>query len=303
MKPRSIIPLVIGLAVGFFAIKMGVDMIRKARGAEGDQKSVLVSTRQIDAAARIDDSMFKPKAVAASLVPSDAFTDAKSLVDRVTMLAIPPGIPITKAMLAPPGAEPGLRARIPAGCRAVSVSVNEESAVAGFLTPGARVDVSAVNARCGISKLILTDVEVGAVGQSLSQIGADGKTVKVTKSVTLFLKPDQVEILNANAGTKGAIRLALRGHGEPAGDGRSFLSQLLSKMPSREVAAREEPQVLQRNHVVEVVRGSDVERLVFAESAQAGVYQLIDTGDALGSSKDGKSPGKDRNRVSTEISE
>jgi pilus assembly protein CpaB len=282
---------------------MGVDMIKKARGADGDQKNVLVSSRQIDAAARIEDSMFKSKVVPASLLPPDAFTDAKSLAGRVTVLAIPPGIPITKAMLAPPGAEPGLRARIPAGCRAVSVSVNEESAVAGFLTPGARVDVSAVNARCGISKLILTDVEVGAVGQSLSQIGADGKTVKVSKSVTLFLKPDQVEVLNANAGAKGQIRLALRGHGEPAGDAGSFLSQLFSKMPSREVVAREEPEVLQKNHVVEVVRGSEVERLVFAESSQAGVYQLIQTDDASGISKERKARGEDRARVNTEISE
>lgn len=303
MRPRSLIPLVIGLAVGFFAIKMGVDMIKKARGSDGDQKNVLVSTRQIDAAARIDDSMFKPKAVPASLLPSDAFTESKSLAGRVTVLAIPPGIPITKAMLAPPGAEPGLRARIPAGCRAVSVSVNEESAVAGFLTPGAHVDVSAVNARCGISRLILTDVEVGAVGQSLSQIGADGKTVKVTKSVTLFLKPDQVEVLNAHSGTKGQIRLALRGHGEPPGDGRSFLSQLFNKMPAREVAPREEPQIEQKNHVVEVVRGSEVERLVFAESSQAGVYQLVQMGDASGNSKDGKARGTNRNRANTEISE
>lgn len=302
MRPRSLIPLVIGLAVGFFAIKMGVDMIKRARGSEGDQKSVLVSARQIDTAARIEESMIKAKAVPASLVPSDAFTEPKALVGRVTMLAIPPGIPITRAMLAPPGAEPGLRARIPAGCRAVSVSVNEESAVAGFLVPGARVDVSAVNARCGISKLILTDVEVGAVGQSLSQISPDGKTVKVTKSVTLFLKPDEVEVLHANAGSKGQIRLALRGQGEPAADGGSFLSQLLSKGLQRS-AARAATDVEQKNHLVEVVRGSDVQWLVFAESSRTGRYQLIQMQDASGRPTDEAARGGDRARANTEISE
>ncbi len=301
MRPRSFIPLMIGLAVGFFAIKMGVDTIKRARGSEGDQKNVLVSARQIDAASRIEESMVKPKAVPAGLVPADAFTDPKVLVGRVTNLAIPPGIPITRAMLAPPGAQPGLRARIPAGCRAVSVSVNEESAVAGFLTPGARVDVSAVNPRCSVSKLILTDVEVGAVGQSLSQVGADGKTVKVTKSVTLFLKPDQVEILNAHAGAKGQIRLALRGNSGPAEEMGSVWSQLFGmagRKPAREAAGSS-----RKNHVVDVVHGSEVQRLVFAESSRGGRYQLIQVQDASGRLTDGRARGDDGNRAGMEIGE
>jgi pilus assembly protein CpaB len=298
MKPRSLIPLIIGLVVGFFAIKMGVDMIKRAKGAEGDQRNVLVTMKQIESAARIDDSMIKPRSVAAGLLPPDVFTDPKTLVGRVTLMTIPPGVPITKAMLAPPGAEPGLRAKIPQGHRAVSVSVNEESAVAGFLTPGAHVDVSAVNQKLGTSKLILTDVEVGAVGQSLNQVGPDGKSVKVTKSVTIFLRPDQVEVLNANAGTKGTIRLALRGHGDRARE-ESIWSSMFKSGSSAKAASGWGT----KNHVVEVVRGSNVERLVFVESSRPGRYKLVETLESPSDRSRGKSRNDYGDRPVTEIGE
>lgn len=305
MKPRSLIPLVIGLAVGFFAIKMGVDMVKRAKGSDGDQRSVLVSARQIEGASRIEESMIKPKNVAAGLIGADAFTDVKVLAGRVTSMSIPPGVPITKAMLAPPGAEPGLRARIPAGCRAVSVSVNEESAVAGFISPGAHVDVSAVNSKAGLSKLILSDVEVGAVGQSLNQIAADGKTVKITKSVTLFLKPEQVEILNAHAGAKGQIRLALRGHRDPD-RADSFWSQLLGKAAENAAAMRTlspENNLSPRSHIVEVVRGSETQRLVFVESSDHGHYRLVSDENPPVKHSGGKSPGDAGGQAHTEMSE
>ncbi|HVP11293.1 MAG TPA: Flp pilus assembly protein CpaB [Phycisphaerae bacterium] len=296
MKPRSLIPLVIGLVVGFFAIKMGVDMIKRAKGAETD-RNVLVSAKQIESATRIEDSMIKPRPVAAGLIPADAFTEPKALVGRVTMMAIPAGVPITKAMLAPPGAEPGLRAKIPGGYRAVSVSVNEESAVAGFLTPGARVDVSAVNQKAGTSKLILTDVEVGAVGQSLSQLGPDGKSVKVTKSVTLFLRPEQVEVLNAHAGNKGTIRLALRGHGDR--EEESIWAQMFKKDGGTQASSGWGS----KSHLVEVVRGSEVERLVFVESSRPGRYKLVEAEGASGGRTQGRNRKDTAGRAITEIGE
>ena len=278
MKPRTLVPLVIGLVVGFFAIKMGVDMIKRAKGADPDQQTVLVSKGQIEAAAEVEASMLETKSVAASLAPPDSFSDMEKLSGRVSAMMIPPGVPITKQMLAPPGSAPGLRAKIPAGFRAASVSVNEESAVAGFLVPGSRVDVSATS-RSGSSKLILSNVEIGAVGQSLSQVGPDGKTVRITKSVTLFLQPEQVQILHAHSG-KGKLQLALRGNNRDVPTD-SLWSRLLEKATKKSVAppkVKREPKVVAapppKRHVVEVVRGSEVERLVFVESSVTGRYQL-----------------------------
>lgn len=271
MKLKTIVPLIIGLGVGFFAIKMGIDMVRRAKGSQEERRGVFVSAKPIEVASAITESMVSKKEVPASLVPADAFVDKKALIGRVTKMPIAPGIPVTKAMLAPPGASPGLEAKIPPGYRAVSVSVNEESAVAGFITPGSRVDVSVVYGRTAAqSKLILSNVEVGAVGQSLSQTGPDGKTVRVSKSVTLFLTPEQVQTLNAAGGAgKGKIRLAMRGHSNDPGEG-GLLNFFKKAVESKTPEPKPEPKVVKTvretappSHTVEIHRGTDVERLVF----------------------------------------
>lgn len=280
MRPRSLIPLVIGLAVGFFAIKLGLDVVKKARAGEGDESRVVVSARRINAAAAITPSMLTFKTVPASLAPPDTFKDAKDLTTRVTTMAIPAGVPVTESMLAPPGAEPGLRATIPPGLRAVSVKVNEESAVAGFVTPGSRVDVSAVAKRGGASKLILSNVQVGAVGQSLSEVGPDGKTARVTKSVTLFVRPDEVEVLNAHAAA-GRIRLALRSYDEhqdaaPEQDAGGFWGALFQQALSGAGTSYAASDVVPvKTHVVDVVRGAKTQRLVFTKAGRDSDYKLV----------------------------
>lgn len=295
MKPKTIIPLVIGLGVGFFAIKMGMDMVQKAKGAQEDKTMVFVASKSIESATGITEQMISGKSVPLSLIPPDAFTDKKSLVGRVTKMPVAPGVPITRAMLAPPGAQPGLAAQIPSGHRAVSVKVNEETAVAGFITPGARVDVSAVYGR-GVaqSRDILTNVEVGAVGQSLSAIGADGKKTQIAKTVTLFLKPEEVQQLNAASGAaKGGLRLALRGHSKDPGE--SFFSKLMKKAltpaepapvvveEKKIVMAKAEPP---KTHVVEVRRGDNVEQLVFDETGGVQHRQISGPNGAVGAPRD-----------------
>lgn len=285
MKPKTVIPMVIGLGVGFFAIKMGVDMVQRARGAQGTEVAVCVSAKQVEVATRLTEGMISTTRVASALVPSNAFTDPKALVGRVTTMTIAPGVPITNGMLAPPGAEPGLRAIIPTGHRAVSVSVTEESAVAGFITPGSRVDVSTVSERDGASKLILTDVEVGAVGQSLSEVGSDGKSTRITKSVTLFLEPHEVQVLNAHtAGRSNKVRLALRGNASDPGE--NFWSRLFENSVKQELLMPEpKAPPPRRQHVVEVLHGTELERLVFDDSG------LVDRSGAQGSSSVRGRPG------------
>ncbi len=282
MKARSLIPLIIGLGVGFFAIKMGIDVVRKAKAGHGDVVEVVVTATPVGVATRITEAMLASKSVPQELMPGDAFTDQQVIVGRVTAMSVSAGVPITPAMLAPPGSQPGLRAKIPEGYRAVSISVNEESAVAGFVMPGSRVDVYASGGN-GSARLILSDVEVGAVGQSLSEVGKDGRTVRITKSVTLFLKPEEIKTLHASAGGRKskALRLALRGNSKKK-QGDSFWSHVmanaLQKSLQRPVVEEQSNivAVASRRHIVDVVRGTDVERLVFVEAGVAGEYRPMD---------------------------
>lgn len=275
MKPKTLIPLIVGLGVGFFAIKMGIDMVREAKGSQENRTAILISARTIEVATDIQENMLSTREVAESLVSADAFVKKADLIGRVTKMPIPAGVSITKAMLAPKGAKPGLGAKIPPGHRAVSISVNEESAVAGFIAPGNRVDVSVVHGRGAEarSKLILSDVEVGAVGQSLSRPEGDGKKSRLAKSVTLFLRPEHVQILNAAmGGGKGKLRLSLRGHGsDPAETLFSRFFKMASAMPKiptpvappKPEVIEPEPAPLPKIHVVQVRRGELVERFAF----------------------------------------
>lgn len=292
MKAKTIIPLIIGLGVGFFAIKMGIDMVRRAQGVGGATKNVVVAKAKIDVASRISEAMLTTQEVAESLVPKGAFGDPKKLAGRIAKMTIPTGITVSNSMLAPPGASPGLTSKIPNGLRAVSVKVNEASAVAGFLNPGDHVDVFAVgrNRRSNSnSRLILSRVEVGAVGQSMSEVAPDGTTVRNMKSVTLFLRPEQVPTLDA-ASSKGAIRLALRGFDE-AEPQESIWARMMKRAGEYQPPDPEpdpEPVVVKATpkpavgHVVEVLHGTQLERVMFDSSGNlmretrlAGIAQAL----------------------------
>jgi pilus assembly protein CpaB len=151
--------------------------------------------------------------VPSALAPKMIFSDPKELVGRVTTQTIPQGTPVVPTLLAPKGTPAGMTARIKDGYRAVAVKVDEVVGVAGWVKPGCRVDVVAVmTGRRGsesetISKVILQNVEVLAVGQD---IGTSGETAAaVAKTVTLLVRPDAVTRLHL-ASTKGTVRLAMR---------------------------------------------------------------------------------------------
>jgi Flp pilus assembly protein CpaB len=230
--------------------------------------------------------MLRTKEVPSALVSLDVFTDLEAVLGRVTKMSIPAGVPVSTRMLAPRGAPPGLRAQIPPGYLAVSVKVTEASAVAGFLAPGALVDVfSTPRGRVTKSskpRRILAAVEVAAVGQSLSEVSADGRTVRNTKTVTLFLTPEQVPVLHS-AEQRGAISLALRGNDygldikfelpepeeEPAPPAPAVepvtrqAPPLPTSRPVEVVAPREDQP---RHHVVKVRYGSRIEKFSFDQN-------------------------------------
>lgn len=215
MKGRAIIPLVIGLAVGIVAIKIFADVLRKAKGANtGETVKVVCAATDIAPTMQITDTMLELKDTPRSLVPQLSFSTKEDVIGRVTSLTIPRGIPVVQTLLAPEGTPPGLAVRIRDGYRAVAVKIDEFAGVAGWIKPGSHVDVVAVmqtfsqkKGQGTLSKVILENVEVLAVGQD---IGSTGETAaSVTKSVTLLVRPEEVPKLHL-AATKGKLRLAMR---------------------------------------------------------------------------------------------
>jgi Flp pilus assembly protein CpaB len=97
--------------------------------------------------------------------------------------------------------------------RAITVSVDETSGLAGLLVPGSRVDVvSTVNGSSKdetVAATIVQDVLVQAVGQRLSALASD-KDAQPARTVTLVVSPRDAEAIEL-ATSMGRTRLVLRG--------------------------------------------------------------------------------------------
>jgi pilus assembly protein CpaB len=124
------------------------------------------------------------------------------------------GEPILDNRLAPMGSGGGLAATIKEGMRACAIKVDEVVGVAGFVTPGMRVDVLVSGIAPGQgsnqdtqTKTILQNIEVLSAGTDI-QKDAEGKPQQV-QVVNLLVTPEQAQIL-ALASNQMKIQLVLR---------------------------------------------------------------------------------------------
>jgi pilus assembly protein CpaB len=149
-------------------------------------------------------------------LPKGAILDPKNAVNRGVVSDLYQGEPILDNRLAAPGSGGGLAATIPPGMRACGVRVDEVVGVAGFVTPGMRVDVlisgippNQVTQTNGAEvKTILQNIEVLSAGTDI-QKDAEGKPQNV-QVVNLLVTPDQAEVLSLASTGQTRIQLVLR---------------------------------------------------------------------------------------------
>ncbi|WP_370189638.1 Flp pilus assembly protein CpaB [Qipengyuania sp.] len=147
----------------------------------------------------------------------DGETDMSKLLGTVVRNAITAGEPITQGSLVAPGDRGFLAAALAPGMRAITVPVNAQSGVAGFVFPGDRVDmvltqqVEGEGPSLKASETILRNLRVLATDQStVSEKAEDGSTVvKEFRTVTLEVTPTIAEKV-AVAQTIGTLSLSLR---------------------------------------------------------------------------------------------
>lgn len=137
----------------------------------------------------------------------------EAVVGRGVIVPIGANEPVTLTKVAGPEAGAGLPPIIPAGMRAISVRVNEVIGVAGFVTPGTRVDVVVTvgqDAERMMTRTVVSNVQVLTAGSRFDQETArkDGKPIQ-TSVVTLMVLPDDAEKI-ALAQNEGKLTLALR---------------------------------------------------------------------------------------------
>jgi len=224
MKPKAIIPLVLGVCVGGIAIKLVLNVVANAQGAsQANMAKCAVAKVDIGFAEEITADKLVLKDWPRHSLPEQHFEDLEELQNRVTNMYIPKDVPIYPTMLAQVGTPPGIQTRIKPGYRAVSVGIDEVTGVAYQLKPGDWVDVISLverrrpdNRTDFVSRVILQNVEIAAVGRTLYSGKPSDAPKSVARSVTLLLKPEDVTKLHLAQSSRGKISLALRGNTDDA---------------------------------------------------------------------------------------
>jgi pilus assembly protein CpaB len=206
-----IFALVVSAAASFLVYRLLAAQL--ASSAKAATSRVLVASHSLANGALIKDSDVK-MADWGGPIPNGALTRPEDAIGRGVIEPIYDGEPVLESRVAQRGAGAGLAATIPPGMRAVAIRVNDVVGVAGFVTPGMRVDIliagnpPGANGQIGTqTKTLLQNVEVLSAGQNI-QKDAEGKPVSVPV-VNLLVTPEQAEILSL-ASNETRIQLVLR---------------------------------------------------------------------------------------------
>lgn len=187
-----------------------------------DGPQVLVAKRALPVGTIIDAESFRfqpwPKDLVEDAYYLQGKADPQSLQGAVVRNAVTAGQPATRGALIMPGERGFLAAALGPGMRAVTVPVNMQSSVAGFIFPGDRVDVLVTQTVTGedpnnplrVSETIVRNLRVLATDQRTNAMDEAGKPdVRTFTNVTLEVTPRIAEKI-AVSQTIGQISLTLR---------------------------------------------------------------------------------------------
>lgn len=198
---------------------------------------ILVASRNLQAGAILSARDLQPAPWLGD-IPEGAFLNAADLPGRAVATPIYSGEPLTEKRLGSKGSGGGLASTIPTGMRAAAIRVNDLVGVAGFVVPGAHVDVlvsgggsngsslggigGGVLSSLGLPSLsiptgapsgpsgthtLLQNILVLSAGQDFRQ-DSEGKPVSA-QVVNLLVTPVQAEMLSL-ASNQLTLQLVLR---------------------------------------------------------------------------------------------
>jgi pilus assembly protein CpaB len=202
MRPKSLLLLAMALGCGLVA-SIGISQVMDRKPQVTlETVPIYVAKHAINLGDPINKEMLVLEEWPKNKVPRGAISNLEDLENRRPRTAIIEGEPILEGKLLAPGEVSDPIGNIPKGMRLKTISVDAEKSAGGLLRPGDRVDVQLFvkkDQRTGIetakSKIILQNVRVFAVDQTVqrSADGADERTI--AKTVSLMLTPEQASKL------------------------------------------------------------------------------------------------------------
>jgi pilus assembly protein CpaB len=210
-RTRLLMIGVLALALGSIAGLFAYRNLQSRSGSGESGVPVVVAADDIQVGARIEEHDVRIANLPPSSLPANTYDRRSKVLGHGVVVPIAKGEFILPSKLAGEEAGAGLPSLIPNGMRAVSVRVNEVVSVAGFVTPGTRVDVLLTGTPEGgndqQTTTVLQNVRVIAAGHTLEH-SATGEAQN-TAVITLLVSPDDAQRLTL-ASSQGHIQLALR---------------------------------------------------------------------------------------------
>jgi pilus assembly protein CpaB len=210
-RTRLLMIGVLALALGSIAGLIAYRNLQSRSGSGESGVPVVVAADDIQVGARIEEHDVRIANLPPSSLPANTYDRRSKVLGHGVVVPIAKGEFILPSKLAGEEAGAGLPSLIPNGMRAVSVRVNEVVSVAGFVTPGTRVDVLLTGTPEGgndqQTTTVLQNVRVIAAGHTLEH-SATGEAQN-TAVITLLVSPDDAQRLTL-ASSQGHIQLALR---------------------------------------------------------------------------------------------
>ena len=236
----------------------------------GNPSPVVLAKVDIKELELIDDRKVKIENIPKKFQMPGHFKKIEELYNTIAATPIKAGEQITRPRITYPGAQSGLSRQIAVGKRALSVRVEETTAVSKLIKPGDRVDVLATIDYAGGKKerikvkTVLQDVLVLSTGLyvtnsipivNLQTSETESREMKLNKyvnfnSVTLELDPYEVQKMIFIISSGGGIHLTLRNNddktmeritgtrlydvlGEDAAEAKAYFADQLAKDRAR----------------------------------------------------------------------
>lgn len=231
---------------------------------QGQAMEVVVSNQDIPPETKIDRDMVRLETVSSKSFQRGDLTSLESVVGKITIIDILKDQHINSNMLRGISNIRYLSQGIPEGLRAITLPVDQISAVEGLIKPGDLVDI------IGIFNLpidqdttettvvnLFEGIKVLAVNRNFSPY----RTEEQAETITLALRPDDVKVLTYSL-QNGKIRLALRPPQDKTQEpGYSLVTMetLLRRL------GRWAPPPVQKEDTVNIYRGSNRESIDIAQ--------------------------------------
>ena len=224
MKQAQLISLAVAGVFGIGAIVMMTSLkpkeVEKPMVEPTIQSTkVLVAKKEISLGEIVNSDSFRwqewPQAAVNNLYIIEGRKQLKDFDKRIARVPMLAGEPVTEVKLIKAGDGGVMSAILPAGMRAISTKIREETAAGKLILPNDFVDVILIQRKRSknggseefVSDTLFRNVRILAIGQMIET--KEGKKAADGQTATLELTPRQAELM-ALANSMGEISLSLR---------------------------------------------------------------------------------------------